>query len=295
MIYVVTHRTAYRYSEPVDRCRTEAHLRPRETERQHCLTHGVEVVPTPVTFTERLDFFGNPVCAFSVEGPFDELVVTSTSEVSIAVRSPLPETGPTWEQARDLLGSGLEDTVLDARQYCYDSPLVAASPALADYAAPSFRPGRALVDAVTDLTERIFLEFTYAPGFTTLATPVDEVLTHRHGVCQDFAHIAIGCLRSMGMAARYVSGYIETLPPPGEERMVGADASHAWPSVYVPDWGWFDIDPTNDQLVGSRYVTTAWGRDYSDVSPVKGIVYGGGGTQTLDVSVDVARSVAVPS
>jgi transglutaminase-like putative cysteine protease len=295
VIYVVTHRTAYHYSEPVDRSRTEAHLRPRETQRQHCLTHGVEVVPTPVTFTERLDYFGNPVCAFSVEGPFDELVVTSTSEVSIAVRSPLPEIGPTWEQARDVLGSGLDDTVLDARQYCYDSPLVAASPALADYAAPSFRPGRALVDAVTDLTERIFLEFTYAPGFTTLATPIDEVLTHRHGVCQDFAHIAIGCLRSMGMAARYVSGYIETLPPPCEERMVGADASHAWPSVYVPDWGWFDIDPTNDQLVGSRYVTTAWGRDYSDVSPVKGIVYGGGGTQTLDVSVDVARSVAVPS
>ena len=164
MIYVVTHRTAYHYSEPVDRCRTEAHLRPRETERQHCLTHGVEVLPTPVTFTERLDFFGNPVCAFSVEGPFDELVVTSTSEVSIAVRSPLPETGPTWEEARDVLGSGLDDTVLDARQYCYDSPLVAASPALADYAEPSFRPGRALVDAVTDLTERIFLEFTYAPG-----------------------------------------------------------------------------------------------------------------------------------
>jgi transglutaminase-like putative cysteine protease len=295
VIYVVTHRTAYRYSEPVDRCRTEAHLRPRETERQHCVAHGVDVVPTPVTYTERLDYFGNPVCAFSVEGPFDELVVTSTSQVSISVRSPLPESGPTWEQARDVLGSGLDDNILDARQYCFDSPLVVATAALTDYAMPSFRPGRDLVHAVTDLTERIFLDFTYAPGFTTLATPLDDVLIHRRGVCQDFAHLAIGCLRSMGIAARYVSGYIETLPPPGEERLVGADASHAWASVYVPEWGWFDIDPTNDQLVGSRYITTAWGRDYSDVSPVKGIVYGGGGSQTLDVSVDVARSVTVAS
>jgi transglutaminase-like putative cysteine protease len=295
VIYVVTHRSAYRYSEPVDRCRTEAHLRPRETSRQHCLTAGVDVVPEPVTFSERLDFFGNPVCAFSVEGPFDELVVTSTSRVSIAVRSPLPVTGPTWEQARDVLGSDLDDDVLDARQYCYDSPLVATTRTLAEYAAPSFRPGRNLVDAVTDLTERIFLDFTYAPGFTTLTTPLEDVLAFRRGVCQDFAHVAIGCLRSMGLSARYVSGYIETLPPPGEERMIGGDASHAWPSVFVPGWGWFDIDPTNDQLVGSRYVTTAWGRDYSDVSPVKGIVFGGGGTQSLEVSVDVTRAVTVSS
>ena len=184
----------------------------------------------------------------------------------------------------------LSATLLAAREFCFESPLVALVPQGPPLRRALFPRRRALVDAVTELTERIFVDFLYDPGFTTVTTPLDEVLRFRRGVCQDFAHLAIGCLRSMGLAARYVSGYLETAPPEGEKRMVGADASHAWPSVFVPDWGWLDVDPTNDQIVGPTYVTTAWGRDYADVSPLKGIVFGGGDSHTLDVSVDVARS-----
>jgi transglutaminase-like putative cysteine protease len=149
------------------------------------------------------------------------------------------------------------------------------------------------VEAVSELTERIFVDFLYDPGFTTVMTPLEEVLRFRRGVCQDFAHLAIGCVRSVGLAARYVSGYLETSPPEGEERLIGADASHAWLSVYVPGWGWLDVDPTNDQIVGATYVTAAWGRDYADVSPLKGIVFGGGDSNLLEVSVDVSRAAAV--
>jgi len=287
--FQVVHRTRYRYSAPVSRCRNEAHLRPRDTERQTCLSNTVEVSPTPVSWTERTDFFGNTVMAFAVDGPFDELVITSTSEVAVEVREPLPAVGPAWEDARDLLVSDLSPRMLDARQYCFDSPLVPPTSTVAEYAAPTFVPGRSLVDAVAELTARIFEDFVYDPGFTTVTTPLADVVLHRRGVCQDFAHLALGCLRSVGLAARYVSGYLETAPPPGADRLIGADASHAWAAVFVPGWGWLDIDPTNDRVVGSSYVTIAWGRDYSDVSPLKGIVFGGGDAHTLDVSVDVSR------
>jgi transglutaminase-like putative cysteine protease len=287
--YRVVHTTRYRYSAPVSRCRNEAHLRPRETDRQRCLSNAVHVAPTPVSWTERTDFFGNPVIAFAVDGPFDELVITSTSEVAVEMREPLPPMGPSWERARDQLCADLSPGMLDARQYCFDSPSVPLSASLASYAAPSFGGGRALVDSVSELTARIFEDFAYDPGFTTVTTPLEDVVRHRRGVCQDFAHLAIGCLRSIGLSARYVSGYLETAAPHGKERLIGADASHAWASVFVPGWGWFDIDPTNARVVGSSYVTIAWGRDYSDVSPLKGIVFGGGDSHTLDVSVDVSR------
>jgi transglutaminase-like putative cysteine protease len=162
---------------------------------------------------------------------------------------------------------------------------------LAEYAEGSFHPGRPLVEAVLDLTDRVYREFQYEPGFTSIATPLLEVLEQRRGVCQDFAHLMIGCIRSLGLAARYVSGYIETFPPPGQERLVGADASHAWASVYLPGWGWVDVDPTNDQFVAESYITTGWGRDYWDVSPLRGSVEGGGGSHRLDVAVDVTRVV----
>lgn len=295
MTYQVVHRTRYRYNSPVSRCRNEAHLRPRETDRQQCLSNTVDVSPTPVSWTERTDFFGNPVIAFAVDGPFDELVITSTSEVAVEVREPLPAVGPAWEPARDALVADRSRHMLDARQYCFDSPLVPSSSAVATYAAPSFAPGRPLVDAVAELTARIFEDFAYDPGFTTVTTPLADVLVHRRGVCQDFAHLAIACLRSVGLSARYVSGYLETVPPPGEDRLIGADASHAWAAVFVPGWGWLDIDPTNDRVVGSSYVTIAWGRDYSDVSPLKGIVFGGGDAHTLEVSVDVNRLHPLPA
>ena len=287
--YWIVHRTHYRYNAPVSRCRNEAHLRPRDTDRQQCLSSDLVVDPTPTSWSERSDFFDNPVVSFAVNGPFDELTVTSTSSVSVSSRELFPIIGSSWEQARDALATDLNADMLAARQFCFESPLVPPSTGIREYAAPSFPAGRPLADAVGELTDRIFTDFVYDPGFTTVATPLEEVLHFRRGVCQDFAHLAIGCTRSMGLAARYVSGYLETAPPAGEERLIGADASHAWLSVFIPGWGWLDVDPTNDNIVGPTYVTTAWGRDYADVSPLKGIVFGGGDSHSLDVSVEVTR------
>lgn len=289
MILRVTHTTTYRYSAPVSRTVNEAHLRPRDTDRQHCQDHAIVIEPAPSSRSERRDRFGNQVTSFAVDGPLDELVVTATSEVSVAARPPLPSGGPTWEQVRDTLAEGSTPDVLAARQFCADSPAAAASPAVRAYAAPSFRAGRTMVDTVADLTDRIFDDFAYEPGATTVATPVDDVLVMRRGVCQDFAHLAVGCFRSVGLAARYVSGYLESLPPAGEDLSAGTDASHAWAAVFLPGWGWLDIDPTNDRIVGMSYVTTAWGREYSDVPPLAGVVYGGGDTHSLAVAVDVVR------
>ena len=289
-MYRIVHRTTYRYNAPVSRCRNEAHLRPRDTARQHCLASDLVVDPTPTSWSERSDFFGNPVLSFVVDGPFDELTVTSTSSVSVSGGESLPPSGPGWEEVRDSLANDLSTEMLAAREFCFESPLVPVSANLRTYAQPSFPTGRPVADVISELTRRIFTDFVYDPGFTTVTTPLEEVVRFRRGVCQDFAHLAIGCFRSMGLAARYVSGYLETEAPAGEERRIGADASHAWPSVFLPGWGWLDVDPTNDKIVGSTYVTTAWGRDYSDVSPLKGIVFGGGDSHLLDVSVDVTRS-----
>jgi transglutaminase-like putative cysteine protease len=296
MMYRIVHCTNYRYNAPVSRCRNEAHLRPRDTATQHCVANDLVVEPTPTSWTERTDFYGNPVASFAVDGPFQVLTVTSTSSVSVSEsdREPLPPARQQWEEVRDLLASDLSPPFLAAREFCFESPLVPHSSNVRTYAEPSFVPGRLLVDAVAELTERIFIDFLYDPGFTTVTTPLEDVLRFRRGVCQDFAHLAIGCLRSMGLAARYVSGYLETAPPTGGRRMVGADASHAWPSVFIPGWGWLDVDPTNDQIVGPTYVTTAWGRDYADVTPLKGIVFGGGDSHLLNVSVDVTRSLVDP-
>jgi transglutaminase-like putative cysteine protease len=287
------HRTEYRYTAPVSRARNEGHLRPRDTEGQECLSSDIVVEPAPTSWSERTDFFGNPVVSFAVDGPFSELTVTSTSSVSVSGREPLPADSSTWERARDTLAQDLSPETLSARQFCFESPLIPLTAAVRAYAEPSFTRGRPLTDVISELTERIFVDYLYDPGFTTVTTPLEEVVRVRRGVCQDFAHLAIGCLRAMGLSARYVSGYLETAPPLGEERLIGADASHAWPAVFIPERGWLDVDPTNDQIVGSSYVTTAWGRDYSDVSPLKGIVFGGGDSHTLDVSVDVSRCVPV--
>ena len=289
MRYRIEHRTDYRYVAPVSRCRNEAHLRPRDTDRQVCTSSELVVDPAPTSWSDRADFYGNPVASFVVDGPFTEMTVTATSIVDVVDGDPLPAVGPDWGEALHLLTNDLSPEMLDAREFCFESPLVSTARVVQEYAEPSFPPGISLVDAVTALTERIHADFVYDPGFTTVTTPLDEVLRYRRGVCQDFAHLAVGCVRSMGLAARYVSGYLETAPPPGEERLVGADASHAWLSVYIPGWGWLDLDPTNDKIVGSTYVTTAWGRDYADVSPLKGIVFGGGDSHALDVAVDVAR------
>jgi uncharacterized alpha-E superfamily protein/transglutaminase-like putative cysteine protease len=286
----IVHRTTYRYNASVSNSRNHAHLRPRDTVHQQCCWRDLTVEPAPASWSQRLDVFDNLVDSFSVEGPFEELVVTAASTV-VVTEPGTPTTDVTWEAARDRLAgeTGPDPEILAARPFCLDSPLVAATDEVRAYAGPSFPRGRALVDAVLDLTGRIHHDFTYDPGFTTVSTPLDEVLCFRRGVCQDFAHLAVGCVRAMGLAARYVSGYLETVPPPGQERMIGSDASHAWLSVLVPDWGWLDLDPTNDAVVRNAHVTTAWGRDYADVAPLTGIIVGTQVSDTLEVAVDMTR------
>ena len=282
----VTHRTTYEYGGPVEQSYNEAHLRPRHTPTQRCVAHQLVVEPAPASLSQYTDAYGNAVTVFVVGGGFDRLSVTATSEVVVSAGPP-PEVGLPWESAQWLLDIDRQAPARQARLYRAPSRLVPASPALADYAAASFAPGRSLGEAVVDLAGRIHRDFVYEPGFTSVTTPVLDVLRFRRGVCQDFAHVGVGCLRAMGLAARYVSGYVETTAPDTGQARVGADASHAWFSAYVPGWGWLDVDPTNDQLVSDAYVTTAWGRDYFDVSPLRGSVEGGGASHTLDVAVDV--------
>jgi transglutaminase-like putative cysteine protease len=287
----IVHETRYDYVSDVTACHNETHLTPRQTDRQRLLSHIIEIEPQPDGLADRTDFFGNRVRYFAIEHPHDALVVTATSEVAVApVDAQLGLSGTaSWEVAAQRTAAELDDATLDARQYALDSPLVGVAPAITGYAAPSFAPGRPTVEAVLDLTHRIHEDFAFDAGFTTLATPVLEVLAHRRGVCQDFAHLAIAALRGHGLAARYVSGYLETTPPEGGDRLVGVDASHAWVSVYVPGLGWLDLDPTNDLVPSDRHITTAWGRDYSDVTPLKGVIYTAASEQDLAVAVDVVR------
>jgi transglutaminase-like putative cysteine protease len=288
----ITHRTSYRYPALVSSSYSEARLAPRDEHDQAVRSSSVDVWPMPSDRSERHDFFGNRVTFFSVHEPHRELVVTSTCEVDVERRAP-PEQllVATWEGVLDRLGTDPDPDLLHARQFCIDSPLVQRSATLRAYAEPSFVAGQPLVESLLDLSARLHTDFEYDPGATSISTHPEELLELRRGVCQDFAHVMIGCVRSMGLAARYASGYLETVPPPGQPRLVGADASHAWVSVLVPDVGWIDVDPTNDVLVADRHVTVAWGRDFADVTPIKGVVFGqaGAGAHELEVSVDVER------
>jgi transglutaminase-like putative cysteine protease len=297
MNYRISHRTEYHYAEPVDSGYNEARLLPRAVPRQSTTSSTLTIDPRPSDYRERLDYFGNRVASFSLDQPHRSLSVIATSEVTVEPRSGRLELfeGESWEASRRMLMECCDEQSLLARDFALDSPLVTAQRALADYAAPSFPRGRSLLEAVHDLMERIHRDFRYDPEFTTLSTPLTQVLEHRRGVCQDFAHLAIGCIRAHGLAARYVSGYIETLPPPGRQRLVGADASHAWFSVFVPGAGWVDFDPTNNQVPETQHITIAWGRDYADVTPLKGIIFGGG-KMSMKVAVDVLNlDTAQPS
>ena len=298
MKYRITHTTVYNYSQAVGLCQNEARLQPREFWRQHCSSSHFDIKPKPTDFFERVDFFGNKVCYFAVQQSHTKLEVTAISEVSVYPK-PLAKISQNllaWEAVRNLLqdpngadeAQELSQELLDAKQYVLDSPMISSNQALFDYAQASFSPDKPLIEVVRNLMERIYHDFTYDPSFTTIATPLSDVLLHKRGVCQDFAHLAIGCLRSYGLAARYISGYVETAPAPGMPRLVGADASHAWFSVYIPGTGWVDFDPTNNKMPFDQHITLAWGRDYADVTPLKGIAFGGG-QHILSVSVDVMR------
>ncbi len=290
MKYRINHQTVYTYDQAVTSCHNEAHLIPRDSPRQHCLSHRIDIDPAPGYRTEREDFFGNLVIYFAIEDRHERLVVTSTSEVMLETspaQLPLRSDRP-WQEAARRIHEELTPANLDACQYLTDSPKAEVTSEIKRYAAPSFRLRRPVAEVVHDLMTRIHHDFSYDPGFTTIATPLSEVLEHRRGVCQDFAHLAIACLRSHGLPARYISGYIETRPPPGQAKLQGADASHAWFAVYDPDAGWLDYDPTNNQVPIDRHITVAWGRDYSDISPLKGVIYGGGAHHRAEVAVDVA-------
>jgi transglutaminase-like putative cysteine protease len=292
MRYRIRHKTAYRYSEPASLSQNELFLQPRETPSQKVIHYDLAIQPKPQYLQNRTDYFGNTVQVFMVQHPHDTLTVTAASEVETAVPAgPGPDRTPSWEAVAGRLASPGQQMDIEACQFVFASPLVTISTAAGDFARPSFAPGVPVLAGARHLMRRIFTEFTYEKAATAIDTTVDQVLTARKGVCQDFAHLMISCLRALGLAARYVSGYLETTPPPGKQKLIGADASHAWISIYVPDAGWVDLDPTNDLMPGENHITLAWGRDYGDVTPVKGVVMGGG-IHTLSVSVDVSQTIS---
>ncbi|ADC61493.1 transglutaminase family protein [Allochromatium vinosum] len=289
MRYKVQHVTRYDYADPVSLCHSIAHLKPIDTRAQRCLSTSLRVDPWPAVSREHEDFFGNRVSYFSIQQAHRALEVTAVSEVEIMpVPTPPPERTTPWELVLERLYDRGDGLMSDARIFTLPSPQVPLDDEARAFAAVSFTPGRPILEATLDLMTRIHREIEYDPTATTVATPVAEVMRQRRGVCQDFAHIAISGLRGLGLAARYVSGYLETLPPPGQVKLQGADASHAWFSVLVPDHGWIDFDPTNDCIPVEQHITTAIGRDFQDVTPLRGIFYGGG-QHDLSVAVDVNR------
>lgn len=285
----VTHETRYRYKPSVETAQHVAHLKPRNTATQRLLQHTLTIDPAPIEITQVDDVFGNASAFFSLQASHDDLTVVADSVV--VTRQPdLPPSDMPWEQVRERFRYRAGAAYDAASEYVFASPYAPRHVDFASYARPSLAPGVPLLIAARDLTERIHADFIYSTESTEINTPAVEALALRKGVCQDFAHIMVACWRMMGLPARYVSGYLLTQPPPGKPRLIGSDASHAWVSVYVPDVqghdGWYDFDPTNNRTPGEDYVTLAFGRDYSDVSPMRGVIHGGA-SHTLRVGVTV--------
>jgi len=281
MIFHVTHTTRYIYETAVSHGLNEARLTPRRFPGQEVRETALRVHPKPAFMHQRKDYYGNDVTAFEVLEKHDRLEATaeSTVEVTSELSGPLPSIS--WVEARQLIAAESDPAFIEASEFIHNSPYVPAAPQLNDYARKTFAPERPLLECVQDLSHRIHEEFKYRPKSTSIDVPLTDVLRKRQGVCQDFAHVMIGALRSVRLAARYVSGYVRPGP-----KVQGAQASHAWVAVFVPGNGWWSFDPTNDVMVSDSHVTLAWGRDYGDVAPVKGITLGGGG-QTVEVEVYV--------
>lgn len=250
----------------------------------------VSISPQPGAMNEYEDFFGNKLLYFAIQEEHRNLTVTVTSEVE-KINQDNPEinlyAAVPWQEV-NALAKQSASAWLDVHQFIPETPFTTATPGILAYAMESFTEGRPMFDATHHLMQRIYHDFEFRPGFTTISTPLSEVMRARKGVCQDFAHLAIGCVRSVGLPARYISGYLETVAPPGKEKLTGTDASHAWFSVYIPFMGWVDFDPTNNQLPGVQHITACWGRDYADIAPLKGVIINSGPHQ-LAVSVDVRR------
>lgn len=289
--YFVAHETRYRYSAPVGLSRQMVHLTPREVPWQRCHAHALTVTPTPEVLGTLVDSFGNPVTSLCLESDHASLTLRAESWVTVEARTwPADDATMPWDQARARLAYEVsrrpspEDLV--ATRFAFESSRVRNKRELAAWALPCFPEGAPLLACVRALMAQMQRELVFDKTATTVSTPVMEVFERRRGVCQDYAHLMLSCLRSLGLSARYVSGYLLTSPPPGKPRLLGADASHAWVSVYCPGDGWIDVDPTNGVFVGLDHVTLAWGRDYDDVIPIRGVILGGG-EQTIAIEVTV--------
>lgn len=293
MNYRIRHTTTYSYSDPVPVCHNQVLLSPRESSWLECHSHRLQVRPAPTIAGRRRDYFGNLVHVFSIEESLKKLTITSTSRVTVTPRE-LPSSCSTlpWERLVAAVSNRKDANWMEACEFTFDSPFIRRGDDFVNYAETSFTPGRPILEATLELTERINSEFKYDTAATHVNTTPEEAFRLKAGVCQDFAHVQIACLRSLGIPAKYVSGYLRTIPKPGEKRLVGADESHAWIAVYCGAAsgdlgpGWVDVDPTNNCICSTDHIPVATGRDYQDVAPIRG-VFIGGGTHELDVSVDV--------
>jgi transglutaminase-like putative cysteine protease len=289
MRYSINHTTTYTYHETVPLCHNIAILAPRNTSLQTCRSFNINISPVPEIMEEYEDFFGNKVFYFVIEQEHEVLSVTTTSVVDKKDPGEITQTitSPAWEKVREMI-SASTGNFINEKQFTIPTGITEPSEVIREYAVVSFPEGRPLFDAVYDLIQRIYHDFTYMAGFTTISTPLSEVMKERKGVCQDFAHLGISCIQAMGLPARYVSGYLETMAPPGKEKLTGADASHAWFSVYIPGTGWVDFDPTNNKIPDEQYITIGWGRNYFDIIPLRGVIMSSH-KHELAVSVDVKR------
>ncbi len=290
MKYKIKHTTTYQYADFVSLCQNQARLTPKTDHKQICHSSHIEIVPPTNYLQQYTDYFDNKVTVFEIAKQHNKLTVTMVSEVELLDKQSVDfdTVDIQWKKVRYLLSVPKTQTLLKVSEFVLPSQFTPLEKGIRDYALVSFTAERNLIDGCKDLMARIFHEFQYDPGFTTISTPLSVVFAQKRGVCQDFAHFALACVRSIGLAGRYVSGYIETLPPEGEVKLEGADATHAWFAIFVPDYGWVDFDPTNNVLPTDQHITLAVGRDFSDVTPLKGVVFGGG-SQVLDVAVDMLR------
>lgn len=296
MEFQLSHITTYNYESGVSFCHNIATIKPKTMLGQTLLEYKLEISPIPSETTERLDFFGNTITRFSIQKQHTELKVSALSRVlrdyslQPNIENSVSGKKINLEQALQALKINSPDT-FEVKQYILESIFINnISADIKTYAEQSFKPNRPIFEATYELMQRIYTEFDFDSKFSTIATPIHEVLKAKKGVCQDFAQIAIACVRSVGLPARYVSGYIETLAPPGKIKLVGTDASHAWFSVYIPTFGWIDFDPTNNQIPKNQHITVAWGRDYYDVPPLKGVIYSTGKNK-MKVAVDIRPAV----
>ncbi len=292
MIFNIAHTTEYEYSSPVSYCHNIATLRPRESKGQELLSYEINIYPEPAEVTERIDFFGNYLTRFSLQSQHSVMKVVTKSKIIRDYKAYRESfftdacKGVTLNSALAALQSNSPE-IIEAKQYILESIFIRRTDkAIRDYAELSFKGERSVFEAAYELMQRIYTDFDFVSGFTSISTPIAEVMKEKKGVCQDFAQIAIACIRSIGLPARYISGYIETLPPEGQKKLIGSDASHAWFSIFIPNFGWIDFDPTNNQIPFDQHIVVGWGRDYYDVPPLKGVVFGGGKSE-LKVAVDI--------